>query len=109
MREVLTILTELGQEFGISAELTGLMPDIRPYERLTGERSHMGTIRTWMETAVTDLADLATVFHPTSQTAAHVREEAVRLRSYVDRLRGLGFLSTNPLVIHEPPAGVGRD
>jgi hypothetical protein len=109
MQAVLTMLTEFGYEFGLSAEIAHMITHIRHYERLTGECSGVGTILDWMETAVKDLSELANVFHPSSQTAEHFRYEAARLRSYVGRLRALGFLPVSPLSIHEPPADGGRD
>jgi hypothetical protein len=109
MQEALTILHEMGHEFGLGAEIARLITLMRQYERLNGELTGVALILDWLESAVTGLSALADVFHPTSQTAAHFRHEAGRLRAYVDRLRTLGFFSTRPQSIHEPLAGVGRD
>jgi hypothetical protein len=82
---------------------------IRQYERLTGVCSGVGVVRHWMESAVRDVLALSAAFHALSQTAVTLHQDANRLRSYVDRLRVLGFLPTSPLAVHEPPADGGYD
>ena len=69
----------------------------------------MGVVLHWMESAVSDMLVLSAAFQASSQTAVTLHQDAIRLRSYVDRLRVLGFLPTSPLPIHEPPTDVGRD
>ena len=109
MQEALTILQEFGHDFGISAEIAHIITLIRQYARLTGELSGVGMVLHWMESAVGDVLALSAAFRASSQTAVTLHHDANRLRSYVDRLRALGFLPTSPLSIHEPPADVGRD
>jgi hypothetical protein len=109
MEEAITILEAVGREFDLGAELRHMTTHSRLAERLTGEIPSVGLILNWMETAVNDLVELADVFYPSSQTAAHFRHRAIRMRTYVDRLRALGFLPTDPLSIHEPAADMGRD
>jgi hypothetical protein len=110
MEEALTILIEVGNEFGVSAEIAHIIITlVRQYARLTGEGSGVGVVLHWMESAVSDLVALSAVFHASSQTAVTLHHDANRLRSYVGRLRALGFLPTSPVAIHEPPADGGRD
>ena len=108
MQEALRILTEVGNDFGVSAEIARIIRLIRQYERLTGECSGVDVALHCMESAVSDLLALAAAF-ASSQTAVALRQDANRLRSYADRLRALGFLPTSPLSIHGPPADGGRD
>jgi hypothetical protein len=105
----LTILTEVGHDVGVCAEIAHIITRIRQYERLTGECSGVGVVLHWMESAVSDVLALAAAFCASSQTAVALYQDATRLRSYVDRLRVLGFLPTNPLSIHESPAHGGGD
>jgi hypothetical protein len=109
MQEALRILQEVGYDFGVSAEIAHIITLIRQYERLTGECSGVGVVLHWMESAVSDVLSLSATFRATSQTAVALQQDAIRLRSYVDRLRALGFLPTSPLSIHEPPADGCRD
>jgi hypothetical protein len=109
MENALVILKEIEQEFGLCAERAHLITLIRQYERLTGECSGVGMVLHWIESAVSNLRVRAAAFSDSGQTAAALHQEAVRLRSYVDRLRALGFLPTDPLSIHEPAADMGRD
>jgi hypothetical protein len=109
MQEPLTIIQAFGRDFGVSAEIAHLIPLIRQYERLTGKLSGVGVVLHWMESAVRDLLNFAAAFSDSSQTAVALHQDAIRLRSYVGRLRALGFLPTNPLSIHEPAADMGRD
>jgi hypothetical protein len=109
MQEALTILTEVGNDFGVSAEIAHIIMLIRHYERLTGELSGVGVVLHWMESAVSDVLALSAAFSASSQTAVALQRDATGLRSYVGRLRALGFLPTNPLSIHEPAADMGRD
>jgi hypothetical protein len=109
MQEALTILQEFGHDFGLRAEIAHIITLIRQYERLTGELSGVGMVLHWLESAVRDVLDLSAAFSGSSQTAVTLHQDAIRLMSYVDRLRALGFLPTNPLSIHETFAAVGRD
>jgi hypothetical protein len=105
----LTILHEIGHDFGLSVEIAHVITLIRQYERLTGEVFGVGMVLHWMESAVSDVLELSAAFHASSQTAVTLHQDAIRLRSYIDRLRALGFHPTNPLSIHETLAAVGRD
>ena len=104
----MTILQEIGHDFGLSAEIARIITLIRQYERLTGECSGVGVVLLWMESAVSDMLALSAAFQALSQTAVTLHHDANRLRSYVDRLRA-GFFPTNPVSSHEPPTDVGRD
>jgi hypothetical protein len=106
MQEALTILQALGHELGLSAEITGIITYIRQYDRLAGGLTGVGTILNWLETAANDLSALANVFPPSTQTAAHFRYEAGRMRSYIGRLRALGVLPASLPSTHDPPADV---
>jgi hypothetical protein len=109
MQEALRILTEVGNDFGVSAEIGHSITLIRQYARLTGECSGVGVVLHWLESAISDLVALAAAFSASSQSAVALHQDANRLRSYVDRLRALGFLPTSPLSIPQPPADGGRD
>jgi hypothetical protein len=109
MQEALAILQAFGRDIGLSADIAHLIAIVRQYERLTGELSGVGVVLRWMESAVRDVLVLSTAFSDLSQTAVALHQDAIRLQSYVGRLRALGFFPTNPISRHEPPTDVGRD
>jgi hypothetical protein len=109
MQEALTILQEFGHDFGVSAEIAHIIVLIRQYARLTAVCSGVGVVLHWMESAVSYVVALSAAFSTSSQTAVTLHQDAIRLRSYVDRLRALGYFHTNPVSSHEPPTDVGRD
>lgn len=109
MQEALTILTEIGDEFGLGAEISHTIALIQRYERLTGDGAGVGIVLDWMESAVSDVLALSAAFRASSQTAVTLHQDAIRLRSYVGRLRALGFHPTNPRSIHEPAADLGQE
>jgi hypothetical protein len=109
MQEALQILEACGREFGVGAELAHLMSLVRVYTRLTGECSGVGVVLDALEAAIGDMLARAAAFPASSQTAAMFHEDASRLRSYVDRLRALGFHPTPPRSSHEPTADEEQD
>jgi hypothetical protein len=109
MQEALTILQEFGHDFGVSVEIAHIIRLIRQYERLTRELAGVGVVLHWLESAVREVLDRAAAFSGSSQTAVALHQDAIRLRSYVDRLRALGFHPTNLLSIPETLAAVGGD
>jgi hypothetical protein len=108
MEEAMTILEEVGREFGLGAELRQLMRHCRLVERLTGEGSGIGLVVDWLEAAANDLSALANGFSPASETALYFRNRADRMRAYSHQLRALGVVPMSPRLSHESPVEVSQ-